>query len=170
MPQLPRETVKAILSQDSEIPAASAWAHRRGFEFAYDEEALTIRLTLKGSGADQSGEPESYVVTASLEDYDVLPPIWRFVDPRTGAMIGKAAYPQPNGASVLHSNGLICAPWSRLAYSSEGGVHNDWGALTGWKTAAPNYTRALTIPDMLDRIGREVRRSRGRMAPLAPLP
>lgn len=172
MPQLPRETVKAILAQESEIPAARAWARRFRLELAYDEEMLTLRLALQGPSADPGGEPEPYLVIAGLEDYDVLPPIWQFVDPRTGGVIGKAAYPQPPASpsmeSVLHSKGLICAPWSRLGYKSEGGVHTDWGALTGWKTAAPTRTHAVTIPDMLDRIGREVRRSRGRMAPLPP--
>jgi len=168
--QLPKETVKALLAQESEMPAARAWAHRRGLELDYDAEAITLRLALVGPGAAPGAGPEPYLITASLEDYDVLPPIWRFVDPRTGAVIGTAAYSHPDGSSVLHSNGLICAPWSRLAYASEGGVHPDWGALTGWKTAAPTYTQALTIPDMLERITRDVRHSKGRMAPLPGLP
>jgi hypothetical protein len=170
VPQLPKATVRATLAQDSEIPAARAWARRRGLDLAYDEEALTLRIALEGPPANEGSEREVYLVTAELEDYDVLPPIWRFVDLRNGAVIGPPAYPQPNGASVLHSNGLVCAPWSRLAYSSEGGPHGDWGAPTGWKTAAPGSSRALTIPDMLDRIAREVGRSRGRMAQLPPLP
>jgi hypothetical protein len=167
--QLPRETVKAILSHDSEIPAAHAWACRRKLELEYDEDGLALRLPLNGPSIDPVGEPEPYLVTGSFDDYDVLPPVWRFVDPRTGANIGSAAYPQPVGSSVLHPNGLVCAPWNRLAYAGEGGPHSDWGVPTAWKTAAPSYTRALTIPDMLDRIAREVRASRGRMAALPPL-
>lgn len=170
MPLLPREVVKTILAQESGIPAAHAWARRRKLDLDYDSEALTLRLVLEGLGADPRGEPEPYLVMGSFEDYDVLPPIWRFVDPRTGTEIGKAAYPLPVGPSILHSNGLICAPWSRPAYACEGGPHPDWGSPTGWKTAAPDYTHALTIPDMLDRIARDVGRSRGRMAPLPPLP
>ena len=170
MPQLPKETVRAILGQESEIPAARAWARRRQLDLAYDEEALTLRLAMTGPSAISNSEPEPYLLLASFEDYDVLPPIWRFVDPRGGAVIGQAAYPKPTGASVLHSNGLICAPWSRLAYAVHGGPHNDWGVLNAWKTAAPTSSHALTIPDMLNRIVREVRQSCGRMAPLPAVP
>jgi hypothetical protein len=168
--QLPKETVRAILAEESEIPAARAWAARRGLKLVYAEDALTLRVKLAGPPANKGDHREPYLVTAELEDFDVLPPIWRFLDPRTGAVVGPAAYPRPTGSSILHPNGLVCAPWSRLAYQAEGGPHPDWDAPTGWKTPRPPYTHATAIPDMLDRIAREVARSCGRMAPLPPLP
>lgn len=167
MPHLPTQTVRTIVAQDQEIPAAFAWAKRAGLRLHYDEDVLA--LSLEGRSADGDDLTEAYLLTGQLDDYDVLPPIWRFVDPRNREIIGPPAYPQPISGSVLHPNGLICAPWSRLAYSSEGGPHNDWGVPTGWKTAAPGSSHAVTIPDMLQRLVREVRQSRGRMAPLPPL-
>lgn len=168
MPHLPIQTVRTILAQEQEIPAALAWTKRAGLELYYDKETLALALSLEGPPANESGSLEPYLLIGGLEDYDVLPPIWRFVDPRTREVIGPPAYPQPISGSVLHPNGLICAPWSRLAYSSEGGPHNDWGTPTGWKTAASGSSHALTIPDMIQRLVREVRQSRGRMAPLPP--
>jgi hypothetical protein len=109
---------------------------------------------------------EHYLVIADMTDYDVLPPAWRFTDPRNGKIIGKAAYPVASG--IFHSDGVICAPWNRLAYGESGGPHSDWGLPTGWKTPRPPYTYAVTIPDMLERIVREIRGARGRMAPLPP--
>lgn len=170
MPQIPRETIAATLGQPEEIPAAVAWARRRGLDLAYDAAALTVQLVLDGPGVSDQHSWERYVVQGVLEDYDVLPPAWRFLDPRTDGVIGPAAYPRPVGDSILHGNGVICAPWNRLAYQVEGGPHGDWGLPTGWKTPRPPYTHAVTIPDMLDRIHREVTRSQGRMAALPPLP
>lgn len=172
MPQLPRETVRVILAQEQHIPAARTWAARRSIELSFDEDALSLCLQLEGPPANPAAEPETYRIVGDLDDFDVLPPVWRFVDPRNGSTIGKAGYPQPTGSSVFHGHGLICAPWSRLAYTDagEGGPHSDWGPQAGWKLAAPGHTRAVTIPDMLDRIYREVRTSRGRMAPLPSLP
>jgi hypothetical protein len=112
--QLPKATVRAVLGQDQEIPAALAWARRRGLELTFDELAFVLTLPLCGAlPASGSQPPERFLITGSLDDYDVLPPIWRYVEPRTGELIGPPAY--PTAGSVFHSNGLVCAPWSRLA-------------------------------------------------------
>ena len=166
MPHIPRETVAVTLDQPEEVPASIAWARRRGINLVYDAATVTIRMVLDGPGIGDRSPREKYLVEGVLEDYDVVPPAWRFLDPRTDDVIGPAAYPQPVGNSVLHGQGVLCAPWNRLAYKIEGGPHEDWGPTTGWKTPRPGYTHAVTIPDMLDRIHREVQRSRGRMAPL----
>jgi hypothetical protein len=166
VPHLPKSTVQATLAQPGQIPAALAWARRHGLELSYDDDLLLVRLRLEGPAPTADSQAERYLITGEMDDFDVLPVLWRYVDPRTGAVVGPAAYPRPSGSSVLHGNGLICAPWSRLAYRSEGGVHADWGALTDWKTPRPPYTHALTIADMLDRLYRETRRSVGRMATL----
>ena len=150
------------------MPAALAGAKRSGHELVYDEDALTARLRLEGPAAADDGPPEPYLITADFEDYRVLPPIWRFVDPRTGNEIGTAAYPQPTTTSVLHPNGLICAHWSRLAYAAVGGPHSNWGGPETWRSPSEG-TIALTIPDMLARLAHEVAASRGRMAALPPL-
>jgi len=166
---LPKAVVRATLQQSDQIPAALAWAKRLGLELQYDEDRLLLHLPLEAPGSTPEALPEPYLIRGEFEDFDVLPAVWRFVDPRSGDIVGLAGYPSPDGSSVLHTNGLICAPWSRLAYKTEGGPHEDWGTLTDWKTPRPPYTHALTIPDMLDRLYRETRRSKSRMASLPVL-
>jgi hypothetical protein len=153
------EVARAFVEADEEMPAALAWARNKGLDLRYDADALTVSLALTGP------PDEPYLITGDFERYRLLPPTWRFVDPRTGEVIGTAAYPQPQHASVLHPNGLICAHWSRLAYSEHNGPHADWGATTTWQQPKAG-TVALTIPDMLARLVWEVRVSNGRMAPL----
>lgn len=166
MPLLPPEMVRTYLAAEDEIPAALALAGRRRLDLRYDEEDVSLTLRLEGPAADPSGEPESYLVTASFDDYRVLPPAWRFVHPRTGSEVGPAAYPHPTGPSIFHPNGLICAHWNRLAYSEVGGPHGDWGGPANWQKPPPGTSVALTVSDMVDRIVREVAASAGRMGPL----
>lgn len=160
----PHVLARAFVEADDEMPAAMAWAARRGLQLVYDPVELTVSLALRGP-ADADGEVEAYLLHGSFDGYRLLPPIWKFMHPITGADVGLCAYPRPTGASVLHSGGLICAHWSRMAYSQHGGPHGNWGAPTAWQQPVEG-TVALTIPDMLDRLGREVQDSRGRMAVL----
>jgi hypothetical protein len=168
---LNRNVVRGYLAADDEIPAAIRWAEIHDLKCGWDEGTLTLTLRLTGSNDAVGTEP--YLLVGTFEDYRVLPPTWRFVDPRNGADIGNAAYPQagpfPNG-SVLHPNGVICAPWSRLAYQDRQGPHNDWGDATAWQTTARERTQADRIPDMLARILAEVKLSPGRLAPLPAAP
>lgn len=168
MALIPPQATRSRLAADDEIPAARKLAVRRGLELDYQEHELSLTVRLQGPGADPSAPPEPYLVLASFEDYPVLPPAWRFVDPRTGADVGPGAYPRPTGPSVLHPNGLICAHWNRLAYSDVGGPHGDWGGLANWQNPPAGTSVAFTVPDMLARIIREVAASAGRMAPLPP--
>jgi hypothetical protein len=110
VPQLPIAVVHATLAQATEIPATVAWAKRRNLDLTYDEAKRALELDLAGPSEPPRQEREPYRITALLEDYNLLPPIWRFVDPRNGDIVGVGAYPRPTGPSVLHSNGLVCAP------------------------------------------------------------
>ena len=150
-----------------EIYAAMAWAKRKALDLRYDRETLTASVKLTGPAAVGEDPEEPYLLTGSFAEYRLLPPIWKFVHPVSGLDVGLAAYPKPVEGSVLHPQGLICAPWSRMAYAEHGGPHSDWGGQTSWQQPVSG-TVALTIPDMLDRLVREVGWSRGRMAALAP--
>ena len=170
MSQVPIEVVRATLAEPCQIPAAQAVARRKGLELIFDEASLVLWLALDGPATSATEAREPYLIRGELTDYDFMPPIWTFVHPTSRANIGKSAYPKPIRSSVLHGNGLVCAPWNRLAYQVNGGPHGDWGELSGWKMAALQHTYATTIPDMVERLVREVRTSRGRMAPLKPSP
>jgi hypothetical protein len=167
------EDVRANLLEAEEIPAATRWATFHGLRHDWDEEDLVLKLWLQGQREDTFDEQEEYLLVGTFPDYRVMPPEWRFVDPRNEADIGIAAYPlagpYPSG-SILHGNGVICAPWNRLAYGDRGGPHPDWQDAASWQTTAPGSTCALTIPDMLGRIRAEVVISPRRMAPLPPVP
>lgn len=166
MPLLDHEETLAFLEDPAEIPAAIAWAQGHRLPCEWNPETLTFSLRLEGRGENESVEP--YLLRGTFEDYRVLPPTWRFLDPRTGAEIGKAAYPLANWAvgSVLHGNGLICATWSRDAYKERGGPHSEWDDATQWQVIARQHAQADTIPDMLARLHAEVKRSAQRMEPL----
>jgi hypothetical protein len=168
MALLTSEAVRAYLEAVDELPAASRWALRRGIDLVLDVEALSLEAPLIGPAAEANAPNEPYLLVASFEDYRVMPPRWRFVDTRNGADIGVAAYPRPVGPSILHGNGVLCAHWNRLAYQEEGGPHGDWGGPANWQNPPAGTSTALTIPDMLERIVREVAASSGRMAPLPP--
>ena len=159
-----REIVLAYL--DQEIPAAIAWAKETGLTPEWNPADLSFSLRLHGRGENDT--VEDYLLVGTFEDYRVEPPTWRFLDHRSGANIGPAAYPLgewPNG-SIFHGNGLICAPWSRDAYGDRDGPHANWGAATQWQTVGREYVQADTIPDMLARINAELGRSPRRMQPL----
>jgi hypothetical protein len=162
----PQQLARAFVEAPDEMPAAVAWAARRGLDLRYDPELLAASVKLDGPGISADDRTEPYLITASFDDYRALPPIWRFVDPRSGNDIGPPAYPRPVGPSVLHGQGLVCAHWSRMAYSVQGGPHSNWGGPAAWQQPVEG-TVALTISDMLARLVHEVRDSRGRMGPLA---
>ncbi|HMJ35621.1 MAG TPA: hypothetical protein VK501_17055 [Baekduia sp.] len=171
---LSEDTVRAYVAE--ELPAAKAWAQRRGRQLSFDEEALSLTLPLYGPRASDNGDPEAYCLRGTFDDYRAVPPTWWFIHPDSEADIGPAAYPaspspHPRGSGLFLASGptgaVICAHFNRLAYAEEQGPHGDWGATTNWLNTPPsNYTRAETIGDMLARISLEVDESQGRMAPL----
>jgi hypothetical protein len=149
-----------------EVAAAERWATRHGIALAYDDACLTVRVEMQGSSAEGSS-PERYLVVGQFDDYRLLPPAWQFVDHRTGMAIGLPAYPKPDGGSVLHGNGLVCAPWNRLAYKNLGGPHDNWD-ISKWQDVKDG-TRADYVADMLARLLHETRSSRGRNGVLPPM-
>jgi len=168
---LARRVVLAHLTAEGEIPGALRWARYHNLEHSWDEDALILMVRLHGL-VDEDGHREEYLLSGVLDDYRVIPPAWRFLDPRNSTDVAQAAFPAPGAfgpGSILHTNGVICAPWNRLAYATETGLHNNWTDLTKWESLEPNYTQARSIPDMLARIRAEVALSPRRLAPLPPI-
>jgi len=142
---LPALVTRAQL--EVELAAITAWAGRAGWQVDVDPAG---RLVTARTWHPRTGVP--LWVQADCAGYPSVAPAWRFLDQAGESQ--KSAYPaagqQPGiSGSVFHGNGLICAPWNRLAYKVNNGPHGDWGALTAWKTAAAGYTQAHTIADML---------------------
>ena len=161
----PHLIARGFVEAPGDMPAAIKLAARWGLDLRYDRVALTASLPLSGPSVTDGCPEEPYLIIASFDDYRLLPPVWQFVDPKTGREVGLPAYPRPVGPSVFHGNGLVCAHWSRMAYQEEGGPHANWGGVRNWQNPVEGSV-ALTIPDMLDRLIREVGWSRGRMGAL----
>ena len=90
--------------------------------------------------------------------------IWYFFSALTGfSAISDTASNVAISGSIFHNGGFICAPWSRKAYTTEGGVHNDW-TMADWRCAGPGYTHAETLADMLGQIRLHLAVSPGTMA------
>lgn len=163
------EVALAYLDDPFEVPAALAWADHHGLDLRWNRDALSLSLRLTGRSEGKGEEP--YLLTGQFDDYRVLPPTWRFLDPRNSEHLGAPAYPLGNWptGSIFHGNGVICAPWSRDAYAERSGPHIDWTDATLWQTIGSQHAQATTIPDMLARIYAEVQLSPRRMAPLPDL-
>ena len=157
---LPALVTRAQL--ETEFTAIMAWVGRAGWRADVEP---TGRLVTARTAHPRTGT--ALTVQADCTGYPSVPPAWRFLD--HAGQSPKSAYPAPGqqpgiNGSVFHGNGLVCAPWNRLAYQDLGGVHGDWGALPAWKTAAPGYTQAHTIADMLQTLSVHLAASPGMMA------
>jgi hypothetical protein len=133
------EDVRANLLEAEEIPAAIRWAELHEVRHDWDEDRLIFKVWLESSSAG-TGQKEEYLLIGTFPDYRVMPPEWRFVDPRNEAEIGLSAFPHPGSfpsGSILHGSGVICAPWNHLAYGARGGPHPDWQDAASWQTTAP---------------------------------
>ena len=64
--------------------------------------------------------------------YATTPPAWRWCDVEGSSL--DAPHCTPEGSGFLHPNGVVCAPWNRLAYShvDARGPHGDW-SIGDWK-------------------------------------
>lgn len=173
------QVTTAYLSQPGELPAALSEARSSGLDPEWHSDRLCLRIALEGPAQPSPDQPtltaggaepfmwtEPYLLEGIFDGYRTLPPIWRFLDPRDGREIGPAAYPQPLGPSVLHTHGLVCAHFSRMAYAEHGGPHGNWNGTEAWQQPVEG-TVAMNVSAMLARLIWEVRyNSAGRMTDL----
>lgn len=105
----------------------------------------------------------TYHLRVGCGGYPATPPAWHWFNPATGRVDDRRD--TPRGGSFLHGNGVICAPWNRLAYTAvdSRGPHSDW-QIGAWQNNA--YTRACrTLSAMALRIAYELTKSYdGRLA------
>lgn len=106
---------------------------------------------------------ETYHLRVRCDGYPATPPAWHWFDPPTGRIDDRRD--TPRGGNFLHSKGVICAPWNRLAYTNvdSRGPHSDW-QIGAWQNNS--YTRACrTLGAMALRIAHELMKSyEGRLA------
>lgn len=146
----------AELSVDAEFAALEENARLMGWKLA---RVTPTSFTLGLPGGDGSW----FWLTCLCERYTAEPPAWHWYNPDTGKLDQRADTPQPAG--FFHSNGVICAPWNRLAYKSiDGrGPHSDW-QIGDWRSN-PQAGACRTLSAMALRIAHELQVNlKGRMA------
>lgn len=138
---------------EKEISATIELCKRKGLEYEWDEQNLQFKITLL-----QSATNEKFCLVGTFNDYPAICPAWQFngISPRSENT--------KFGASIFHANGVICAPFNRLAYQEKGGPHGDWGGCTNWKSVrGGNMVLALSIPDMVGVIFRDFSVTKGKL-------
>jgi hypothetical protein len=155
---------KTIAVVEYQLQGAKAWAERNEVPLDWDPDNLELRAILT-----QPSTGEGFYLRGRFEGYPAHPPEWTFCSSDWDESGKKRFFPAPNGTpfsgSVMHSNGLICAHFNRLAFDEHGGPHGDWGGPAQWITPKNDTIYADTIGDMLKAIQRDLNYSQGRMSP-----
>lgn len=158
---VPTEITK--LEIEEEIRAAEAWAKRHEIPFEWIEERLELQVVFT-----QPVSNDLYYLQGLFDDYREIPPRWIFTDSSWSDQVKKQNFPKgestPFGSSIFHSNGVICAPFNRLAYNDYNGPHSDWGSPAQWPNAARDKVVADTMGDMLSAIHRDFKFTKTRLS------
>jgi hypothetical protein len=104
---------------------------------------LTIYTSLYAS------DGELFIAKFTFENYREWPPLIQFIDPWSGALDTRRAYPK-SGDSFFHDDGpAICAPFNRGAYNK---IHKDWnlGDWTTSRVSESNWSLCATFGGILD--------------------
>ncbi len=141
----------AALTTEGELTHVRANAAARGWVLSQTDE---LRFILGFPASDNT----IFYVFVECDDYPVKPPAWHWCD-KDGAGL-KDPRNVPKGTGFLHSNGVICAPWNRLAYAAmdSRGPHNDW-QISDWRSNS-NTKGCKTLAAMALRIAVELRSDR----------
>lgn len=156
---LPAEVTLAVVGE--ELVVAERWAQAHNWQISLDRQRLVLDVL-----ALHPVDRQPLLLTAEVDAYRALPPAWRFVDPVSREATPAATPsrdPLPNGkSSVIYGVGVICAHFSRTAYSEyqSGGPHN-W-SLTTWDHVTEGV-QAHTIAEMLAVIHYHLSYSKGRL-------
>ena len=151
---VPADVTRAVLEEES--PGLIAWAKRKRWDLCIDAERLVVVAWFT-----HPRDGGLLVLEGDIEGYKAVPPAWRFLDVENGTETRRAF---PSGAdSFFHSNRVICAPWSRLAYKEHNGPHDNWGGPGKWLDVTDG-TQAHTLGDMLAVLHSRLHRSPGRLS------
>ncbi len=95
-------------------------------------------------------DSSSFYLLVDCVGYPVQPPAWDWCDAE-GKRTDRLA-DRPRGSGFLHTAGVICAPWNRLAYKSidARGPHGEW-TIGDWQKNS-HTGGCTTLPHMALRI------------------
>lgn len=137
-----------ILEKQLEALRQNAEIHGWFFDLV-DSTTFVIALPAK-DGSDLA-------LLVKCNDYPSQPAAWHWYSCKT--KVSDAPEDTPLGGDFFHGNGIICAPWNRLAYQSTDprGPHSDWD-IGNW-LSVPQTGGTRTLAAMADRIAHELRTS-----------
>lgn len=135
------------LALDAEIDDLRKNAEQQGWMF---KRTRDVEFELGVPARDETW----LYLKVQADKYPTIPPAWHWLDPQTGLLDGRPH--TPLGGNFFHSNGVICAPWNRLAYQTVDarGPHGDWSIEGDWK-AHPKTGGTTTLSAMALRIALE---------------
>lgn len=138
----------AELTVDEEMRALEEVALARNWQLKRVS-SLIFQLGMKAR------DDSWFWLQVECDRYRSVPPAWHWLNVETGTLDEHKDIPK--GGQFFHVNGVICAPWNRLAYQSENpkGPHPDW-QIGDWQSNS--YTRSCkTLGAMALRIFTELR-------------
>lgn len=151
-------TTIAELTLDEEISPLKKIAARWGWRFERRDD-LSFVLGM------QARDSSWFWLMCRCDRYPSMPPAWHWYNPETDETDNVRDTPAAD-SRFFHGNGVICAPWNRLAYGSVDtrGPHNDW-QIGDWKSN-PKTGACTRIAAMALRISTELRNKmfKGRIA------
>ena len=141
-------TTVAELTLDEEVSPLKDIAAKWGWTFERRDD-LSFVLGM------QARDDSWFWLLCRCDQYPTKPPAWHWYNPDTDETDN--AKDTPTGGGFFHGNGVICAPWNRLAYKSEDsrGPHGDW-TIGNWKHE-PKNGNCRTLAAMALRIFTELR-------------
>ena len=155
---------------EAELPGALEWGGRH----AVSVESLLPEARILRVVMIQEKSEERYFLQGRFDRYKELPPVWDWRDeswiesshpnlsPKPVSTIcGPSMFLRHECQGIVQA--IICAPFNRLAFGTEGGPHDDWGNPAQWTTPRPPWVYAVTIGDMLQAILRDFQYTRERM-------
>jgi hypothetical protein len=91
-----------------------------------DNLSFTVKMT---SPIDN----EVFELYFQFDNYPEWPPLLDFIDPVSGVVGTKRAYPITKDGTFFHNHPIICNPCSRKSYSGHSGLHSEW-SMVSWQS------------------------------------
>ncbi len=117
----------AELQFEEELAVLEEISRERGWKLERGERPLQFTLGM------QARDNAVVWFLVDCSEYKAKPPAWHWYDPVRRQIDTASA--TPKGSGFIHGNGVICAPWNRLAYKNidPRGPHTDW-TMVDWVT------------------------------------
>jgi hypothetical protein len=144
MPTAAELIVNAELDDLKEVAAVAGWS-------------VTSLNSLGFVVGIKAADGSHFWVACEADGYKATPPAWRWCNANGEERDKPHLVPRAGKSAFFHDNGVICAPWNRLAYRSADarGPHADW-TIGNWQDNG-NTGECKTLTAMVMRIEIELK-------------